>query len=252
MRVVTLRALSDNYVFVLEDEGSTSTAVVDPGDARPVLAHLQRGGRRLRAILVTHFHSDHVGGVRALLEEFPGIPVIASVREKGRSPGQTRWVSEDDEILAAGARARVLEVPGHTRGHVAYFFPDEAGDGGDLFSGDTIFGGTVGNIFEGTPTDMFQSVQKIRALPIGARIWCAHEYTLQYVREATRIDPENARLQERLRRLEAAPRAAPTVPLLLEEERATNPFFRWDDAALCAHLGTPPGEATFQRLCDLT
>jgi len=146
----------------------------------------------------------------------------------------------------------VLEVPGHTRGHVAYFFPDAAGDGGDLFSGDTIFGGTVGNIFEGTPEDMFRAVQKIRALPIGTRIWCAHEYTLQYVREAAGLDPGNARLAERLRRLEAASRAAPTVPLLLEEERATNPFFRWDDAALAAHLGTPLGEATFRRLCDIT
>ncbi|MBI5480824.1 MAG: hydroxyacylglutathione hydrolase [Deltaproteobacteria bacterium] len=252
MRVVTLRALADNYVFVLEDEGGASAAVVDPGDARPVLAHLQRGSRRLRAILLTHFHSDHVGGVRGLLEEFPGVPVIAGADEKGRVPGQTNRVTDGDEVVAAGARARVLEVPGHTRGHVAYFFPDDAGDGGDLFSGDTIFGGTVGNLFEGTPEVMFQSVRKIRALPLGTRIWCGHEYTLQYVREAARLDPGNARLAERRRRLEAASRTTPTVPLLLEEERATNPFFRWDDEALAAHLGTPPGEATFRRLCDIT
>ena len=249
MRVVTLPALSDNYVFVLEDDRSDAVAVVDPGEARPVLAHLARG-RRLGAILVTHFHSDHTGGVRALLEKFPGIPVIGGAGEQGRIPSQTASVGDGDEVVAAGATGRVLEVPGHTRGHVAFFFPDGA-DGGDLFSGDTVFGGTVGNIFEGTPADMFRSVQKIRALPPKTRIWCAHEYTLQYVREAAGLDPGNARVQDRLKRLESAG-AGPTVPLLLEEERATSPFFRYDDPALCAHLGTKPGEATFRKLCDIT
>jgi hydroxyacylglutathione hydrolase len=251
MRVVTVPALADNYVFVLEDEGSDATAVVDPGEAQPVLAHLAKAGRRPGAILVTHFHSDHTGGVRALLERFPGIPVVGGAAEKGRIPAQTAQVSDGDEIVAAGARGHALDVPAHTRGHVAYFFPDGA-EGGDLFSGDTVFGGTVGNIFEGTPTDMFRAVQKISALPVGTRIWCAHEYTLQYVREAVGLDPDNARLRERLQRLEAAVGRGPTVPLPLEEERATNPFFRYDDPALCARLGTKPGEATFRKLCEIT
>jgi hydroxyacylglutathione hydrolase len=251
MRVVTLPALSDNYVFVLEDERSDVAAVVDPGEARAVVARVRTTERRLGAILVTHFHSDHTGGVRELRERFPGIAVVGGAGEGGRVPGLTRRVSEGDAVSAAGSTGRVLDVPAHTRGHVAYFFPDDRG-GGDLFSGDTIFGGTVGNIFEGTSDDMFRAVAKIRALPPGTRIWCAHEYTLQYVREAAGLDPANARLKERLRRLEAAPRTAPTVPLLLEEERATNPFFRYDDPGLCAHLGTAPGEATFRKLCDLT
>jgi hydroxyacylglutathione hydrolase len=128
------------------------------------------------------------------------------------------------------------------------------GDGsGDLFSGDTVFGGTIGNMFEGTPEVMFQSIQKIRALPPRTRIWCSHEYTLQYVRESARIDPGNTRLAQRLKRLEAAaPSRTPTVPLLLEEECRTNPFFRWDDPALTAYLGTQPGIETFRHLCEIT
>jgi hydroxyacylglutathione hydrolase len=251
MRVVTLPALSDNYVFVLEDETGDATAVVDPGEAQPVLAHLAKAGRRLGAVLVTHFHGDHTGGIRTLLEKLPGIPVIGGAGEKGRIPSQTTTLREGDEVVAAGATGRVLDVPAHTRGHVAFFFPDGA-DGGELFSGDTIFGGTVGNVFEGTNEDMFRAVQKIRALPPKTRIWCAHEYTLQYVRDAAGLDPDNPRLRERVKRLEATAGRGPTVPLLLEEERATNPFFRYDDPAFCAHLGTKPGEATFRKLCDIT
>jgi hydroxyacylglutathione hydrolase len=149
--------------------------------------------------------------------------------------------------------ARVLDVPGHTRSHIAYFFDAGDGSGGNLFSGDTIFGGTIGNLFEGTPEVMFESIQKIRALPAQTRIWCSHEYTLQYVRESAGIDPENIRLVKRLKALEAAgPAREPTVPLLLEEECATNPFFQWDDPRLSAHLAALPGLATFRRLCEIT
>jgi len=253
MRIVTLRALSDNYVFLLHDEAGREAVVVDAGDAGPVLRHLEISGLRLAAILNTHHHRDHVGGNQALLRRFPGIPVYGGAGDRGRIPGQTAFLREGDEVTVCGAKARVLDVPGHTRAHIAFFFAEGDGHAGDLFPGDTVFGGTVGNLFEGTPDIMFESIRKIRALPAQTRIWCAHEYTLQYVREAAAIDPGNSRLAQRLKALEAAASARqPTVPLLLEEECATNPFFRWDDPGLTAHLRTPPGAATFRRLCEIT
>ncbi|HEY3352579.1 MAG TPA: hydroxyacylglutathione hydrolase [Polyangia bacterium] len=250
MRVITLPALSDNYIFVLRQ--GDEAAVVDPGEAGPVLAYLAREPARLTAILTTHHHGDHVGGNRALCERFPGVVVVGSAEDRARIPGLTRGLGDGDEVAVAGITGRLLAVPGHTRGHVAYFFPAADGRGGDLFAGDTVFGGTIGNLFEGTPEVMFRSIEKIRALPSGTRLWCAHEYTRQYVREAAAIDPHNARLAARLRALDAAPPGAPTVPLLLDEECATNPFFRWDAPDLTAHLGTAPGLATFQRLCEIT
>ncbi len=253
MRVVILRAFADNYIFMIHEDGAPETAVVDPGDSAPVLRYLQRTGGRLTAILNTHHHGDHVGGNRALLERYPGIPVFGGAADRGRIPGQSDFLKDDDQVVVCGSNLRVLEVPGHTRAHVAYFFAGTDGNSGDLFSGDTVFGGTVGNLFEGTPEVMFQSIRKIRALPPQTRLWCSHEYTLQYVREAAGIDPGNARLVERLKKLAAAAAAnKPTVPLLLEEECTTNPFFRWDDPALTAHLGTRPGIQTFIRLCEIT
>ncbi len=253
MKVAILKAFADNYVYVIENDAAPEAAVVDPGDAAPVLDYLERTGRRLTAILVTHHHGDHVGGNRALAGRYPGIPVFGCVRDRGRIPGQTGYLHDRDEIDVCGQRARILEVPGHTKGHVAYFFAGTDGGPGDLFSGDTVFGGTIGNLFEGTPEVMFHSIEKIRALPPDTRIWCSHEYTLQYVRESAGIDPGNVRLNQRLRRLESqAPAREPTVPLLLEEELATNPFFRWDDPALAAHLSSPPGIKTFLRLCEIT
>ncbi len=253
MRIETLRALSDNYIFVLVDDSAPAAAVVDPGDAAPVLEYLRRANRRLAAILVTHHHGDHVGGNKALLAHFHGIPVFGGAGDRGRIPGQTAFLGEGDTFNVCGATARVLDVPGHTRSHVAYFFPASASDTGDLFSGDTIFGGTVGNLFEGTPDVMFRSVRKIRALPARTRIWCAHEYTLQYVREAAAIEPGNVHTARRLKALEAAaPSGEPTVPLRLDEECATNPFFRWDDPGLAAHLSTRAGIETFRRLCEIT
>jgi len=252
MRVITLRALADNYIFLLLNEAAPEAAVVDPGEAAPVLGYLQNAGRRLTAILITHHHGDHTGGNRDLVKRFPGIAVYGGAGDRGRIAEQSVFLKEGDWITVCGMKARILAVPGHTKAHIAYFFA--AADGrGDLFSGDTVFGGTIGNMFEGTPDVMFESIQKIRCLPRQTRIWCSHEYTLQYVRESAGIDPRNARLTKRLKMLEvAAPSGRPTVPLLLEEECETNPFFRWDDPELTAYLSTAPGIATFRRLCEIT
>lgn len=253
MKIEILRAFRDNYIYWLPGEAGSAPAVVDPGDAAPVLQKLERERADLAAILITHHHQDHVGGVSQLVSRFPGIPVHAGAQDRGRVPGQTTFLSGGDEVVVGGAKARVLDIPGHTAGHVAYFFPDPEGRGGDLFSGDTVFGATVGNLFEGTPDQMRQSIAKIRALPPATRIWCAHEYTLAGLREALGLDPENSRLQQRLQRLLAGPPGERlTTPLELAEEVATNPFFRWDDPGLQRRLGTADGTSTFRRLCELT
>jgi hydroxyacylglutathione hydrolase len=251
MQVITIPAFTDNYIFLLLDDLSPDLEVVDPGDAEPVLRYLKQRGRRLTAILNTHHHRDHTGGNKELLMHYPGIPVLGGAGDHGRIPGQTAFLREGDEVSTSGAKAKILDVPGHTRAHIAYFFSGE-NNGGELFSGDTVFGGTIGNLFEGTPEIMFASIQKIRALPRQTRIWCAHEYTLQYVRESAGLDPGNARLAERLKRLDAAASAQPTVPLSMQEECETNPFFRWDAPSLNVQLSTRPGLPTFQRLCEIT
>jgi len=252
LRVVTLKALADNYIYLLASEVAGELAAVDPSEAKPVLKYLQDHGIRLTAILNTHHHGDHTGGNRELLKHFPGIPIYGGAGDRGRIPGQSVFLKEGDEISVSGAKARIIEVPGHTKFHIAYYFVAEDGRG-DLFSGDTVFGGTIGNIFEESLEAMFESIQKIRALPHQTRIWCSHEYTLQYVRESARIDPGNTCLNARLKVLEAAARTGkPTVPLLLQEECDTNPFFRWDAPDLSTYLSTTPGLHTFRRLCEIT
>jgi len=253
MQIVTIPALSDNYIYMLIDEFEPLLATaVDPGEAEPVLCYLQQTGRRLAAILNTHHHRDHTGGNSALLRKFPGIPVYGGADDRGRIPGQTDFLREKDEIAVCGNLASILDIPGHTRAHIGYYFASENGSG-DLFSGDTLFGGTIGNLFEGSPEIMFRSMQKIRALSPLTRVWCAHEYTLRCVRESASVDPDNERLANRLQKLEyAAASGHPTVPLLLEEECATSPFFRWDDPDLNTRLSQPPGMATFRHLCEMT
>jgi hydroxyacylglutathione hydrolase len=253
MKIEILKAFSDNYVYVISDPASPEIAVVDPGEAEPVFRYLDSTGRRLSAIMITHHHSDHVGGNGQLLERFPDVPVLGGAADRERIPGLTRSLQDRDTISVCGFMAQILEIPGHTRGHIAYFFQGEESGTGDLFSGDTVFGATIGNLFEGTPDIIFQSLQKICALPRDTRIWCSHEYTLQCVRDTARALPGNPELEQRLERVEAqAELAAPTVPLSLREECATNPFFRWDDPALAAQLGTGPGIETFRRVCEVT
>ncbi len=252
MKVLILHALSDNYIFLILDDTGQEVAVVDPGEADPVLDYLQKSGGRLTAILITHHHGDHTGGNRVLIDRVPGIRIFGSAGDRTRIPGQTDFLSDGNKISICGVEARILEIPGHTKAHIAYYFPPGADDTGDLFSGDTVFGGTIGNLSE-TPDIMFRSIAKIRALPSKTRIWCSHEYTLQYVRESAGIDSENPRLAERLGNLQKTASSHPvTVPLMLEEECATNPFFRWDDPKLSDHIGSRPGIETFRRLCAIT
>jgi hydroxyacylglutathione hydrolase len=250
MQVKRLPALSDNYIFLLHDRDRNTAAVVDPAEARPVLRCLETLGAELVAIFNTHHHGDHVGGNRELIEHFPNLCVYGGVEDRGRIPGQQVFLQEGDRVEFAGRVAEIFFVPGHTRAHIAYYFPPETeGDPGELFCGDTLFAGGCGRLFEGTPAQMVDSLSKLRALPDNTRVWCAHEYTQKNLQFALTVDPQNPDLQTRYRQVqEARHRGEATVPSLLEIEKRTNPFLRWDDRALQSAANSNDPVRVFGRL----
>ena len=197
---------------------------MDPGDAAPVMAYVQREGITPCAILATHHHGDHVGGIPALLERWP-VPVYGPAREK--IPGRTQSLEGGDRFTVPGIETtfEVIDVPGHTAGHIALF--GEFGGGPVLFCGDTLFTGGCGRLFEGTPKQMWTSLSALAALPPETRVYCGHEYTLANLRFALAVEPGSAALQARNERDKARrDRGEPTVPSTMGEERATNPFLR--------------------------
>ena len=222
--IVALRAFQDNYIWCLRR--GRAAVVVDPGDAGPVLDYLAGEALQLEAILTTHHHADHVGGNARLLSKY-NVPVFGPAREK--IPGVTQTLREGDaiEVPGIGAHFRVMDVPGHTAGHIAYH-----GEG-VLFCGDTLFSCGCGRLFECTAAQMYSSLSKFAALPGSTLVYCAHEYTLSNLRFARAADPANAALDER----EAAARAAlaagnPSLPSTIQSELAANPFLRTGQPAL--------------------
>ena len=216
--IVPIRAFKDNYVWTLRN--ATHAAVVDPGEARPVLEYLSRENLRLAAILATHHHPDHVGGIAELVEK-NRVPVFGPRNEP--IPTLTQPVSEGDRVSIPelDVSFSVLDIPGHTRAHVAYY------GAGALFCGDTLFACGCGRLFEGTAEQMYASLAKLAALPDDTKVYCGHEYTLANIGFAKTVEPDNAALkqrEERDRRLRAA--GKPTLPSTLGEEKATNPFLR--------------------------
>jgi len=222
--VLTVPAFQDNYLWLIHD--GQHAVVVDPGDAAPILAALNDHGLVLTAILLTHHHADHIGGVPRLLQEY-SVPVFGPAHDG--IAALTQALSEGDSFQAPGLdlKLRVLDVPGHTKGHIAY-----VRDGAEpwLFCGDTLFAGGCGRLFEGTPEQMTESLGKLSALPAETKVFCAHEYTLSNLRFALAVEPGNEFLQQRMRDETAKrERGVPTVPSTIGLERATNPFLRsWE------------------------
>jgi hydroxyacylglutathione hydrolase len=250
MEITRLPALFDNYIFMLSDRKRQVAAVVDPAEVHPVLEFLQSRELQLVAILNTHHHRDHIGANLALIEEFPQVCVYGGAEDRGRIPGQQVFLKGGDRVTFAGRGAEVFFVPGHTRAHIAYYFPPLAdGEGGDLFCGDTLFSGGCGRLFEGTPAQMVDSLTKLRSLPDATRVWCAHEYTLKNLQFALAIDPDNTDLHNRyqwVRQLRQKGEA--TIPTRLGVEKLTNPFLRWDSPTLQSAMKTSDPIETFARL----
>ncbi len=224
--IVPIPAFEDNYIWLIRND--TASAVVDPGDAEPVVDYLNRHGLKLNAILITHHHGDHTGGATELRQRF-NCPVYGPRREAIASI--TNPVREGDTITlpALGTVFEVLDVPGHTAGHVAYYGINS------LFCGDALFTCGCGRLFEGTPEQMQASLAKFIALPDETRVYCAHEYTLENIRFARKIEPDNAALLEREQR-ERQTRAQnrPTLPSTIALEKQTNPFLRWNHPQVMA------------------
>lgn len=234
MQVVAIPCLKDNYAYLLIGAKGRSV-VIDPSEAAPVEAALEREGVELDAIWLTHHHWDHVGGVEALRgAQSSGrrdVAVLGSAYdlERARIPCQTRGLREGDLLEFEGQRVDILEIPGHTLGAIAYVV------GGNLFSGDTLFIAGCGRVFEGTMPMMQQSLAKLRGLPDSTRVYCGHEYTLANLRFVQAIEPEAPGLTETMARAAARrERGEPTVPGLLRDELAHNPFLRWDQPSVIA------------------
>ncbi len=218
--------LSDNYSWLLREVLSNKVAIVDPAEAAPAIAAVEAAGGQLDMIFLTHHHDDHIGGVAELVERYEPV-VVGNAADAHRLPALDIAVHEGSLVDFGAAKVRVIDTPGHTLGHVSYYIAE----GGVLLPGDTMFSLGCGRFFEGTPADMFRSLQKFSDLPGETLVCAGHEYTASNARFALSVDPENAALQARAAEVTALREAGqPTLPVTLGEERASNPFLRAADA----------------------
>ena len=227
MEIHIVPCLSDNYAYILTQAGAT--IVIDPSEAAPVQAALAQRELSLNGIWATHHHHDHVGGIPELVRQNAGLEVVGSTydAERRRIPELTRAVGESEPLWFGSHRVRVLEVPGHTLGAVAFLVD------GALFSGDTLFSAGCGRLFEGDPPTMLKSLDALRTLPAETRLYCGHEYTQKNLNFAAKIEPDNLDVKRRLAAVEKLRAAGkPSIPSTLEEECKTNPLLRWDAPAV--------------------
>lgn len=230
LNVLAVPAFEDNYLWLIHD--GNHAAVVDPGDAAPVLKALEQHQLTLSAILLTHHHRDHTGGVADLLQRF-AVPVFGPRNESITAVKQLLSEGDSVTIPELGLHLAVLDVPGHTRGHIAYVAHEQ----GWLFCGDTLFAGGCGRLFEGTPAQMVNSLEKLAALPDETQVYCAHEYTLSNLRFALEVEPRNPALIKRMQDEQTKrQRGMATVPSSIGLEKATNPFLRYREPAIVKHL----------------
>jgi hydroxyacylglutathione hydrolase len=235
LEVIALPAFEDNYIWLLRH--GRNVVAVDPGDAAPVLDYLAASGMQLCAVLATHHHGDHVGGIDALVAGHPA-PVYGPASEAIGAVDHPLTDHDRVVLTELDAEFEVLAVPGHTRGHLAYYRR------GMLFCGDTLFGAGCGRLFEGSPADMHASLARLAKLPADTRVYCAHEYTAANLRFAAAVEPDNAAVRQRIAataKLRDAGQAS--VPSTLADELATNPFLRWDAPAVVAAARTRLGHA---------
>ena len=236
LEIEQIPVLTDNYVYLVHDLESGATAVIDPAVAPPVLERLAAKGWTLTHILNTHHHNDHVGGNLAL-KQVTGARIVGHRKDSARIPGIDIEVGDGDSFLLGAAAAMVIEVPGHTIGHIAFWFPASHA----LFCGDTLFALGCGRLFEGTGEQMWSSLKKFRPLPDETLIYCAHEYTEANARFARTVERHNQDLLDRIAEIkDLRQHHKPTVPSTLGAERKTNPFLRADVGSVKAGVGLPP------------
>src|SRR5262245_57772790 len=222
MKIIQIPLLRDNYGYLLVSEKTNQAVIVDPSEAEPVLRRIEQENVEPVAILNTHHHRDHTGGNEGLLAKHE-LKVYGHKSDQARIFGLSYGVDEGDSVSVGDLRAKVLFIPGHTTGHVAFLFDN------NLFCGDTLFTAGCGRLFEGSAEEMYSSLKKLIALPDLTKVYCGHEYTENNLRFALTVEPKNPKLLARFERVQGMrARGLSTVPSTIEEEKLTNPFLRWD------------------------